>query len=218
MADHFVKIKEVPKEQRLDYIWDYYKFHILIGIVLIISLISILSTTVFRTKEDVYMVVVGGSILPTETFEEVKNTLNSLNLDVNEDGKLKHEIQNLGYSGISDITMATDTQADATMGMKINAVLSTGNHIIQIVDKNMVNAFIEQGIAGKVSDFPGKNYVNDGTYVKIPLSETKLYESFGKFKDDYVILVRGKDRVSANSDKKIKNYERQIKALDMILK
>lgn len=219
MADHIVKIKEVPKGKRLAYFWDYYKIHTIVAIILLVSLVSILKSTVFRTKEDAFILIAGTQPLIEDRITNIKNTINSFDIDVNGDKKVKVDLQNISFSNdVNDDQNMTDAQLEGTQMMKMAGVLSTGNYIIQIADENMTEYLISQGVAGKVSDFSKKYYTKDENYVKIPVSDTKLADSFGNFKDDYFIVVRGKDRVSSGSNKKNKNYERQLLVLDKLLK
>ena len=219
MADHFVKISEVPKDQRLKYFWDYYKVHTFVVIFVVISLISIIKVTVFRTKEDAFILIAGqGAQVTSDVQSGVKQALSDESFDLNGDGKSYYDIQYIMLSqNDKDITSQMDAEVESVNAMKLTALFSTGNYVLQIVDEKMAEVIIYEGLAAKAESFEGKNYISDNGYVKIPVSETKLKDVFGVQADKYFIIPRGKDALSSGNDKKAGNYENSIKVLDNLL-
>lgn len=218
MADHNVKLSEVPKGKRLAYFWDYYKIHTIVAILLLAATVSILKSTVFRTKEDAFILIAGTGSLSEQTVSDIRTALNSMDIDVNGDGKIKNDVVSVSFlSQETENSKDTDMELEAAQSMKMSGVLSTGNYIIQIADEKMADYLIAQNVAAKPQDFSNKYYTVDENYVKIPISATKLAKVFGNYADNYFIVVRGKDRVSTGSNKKMKNYENQIKVLNKIV-
>lgn len=218
MADHNVKLSEVPKGKRLAYFLDYYKIHTIVAILLLAATVSILKSTVFRTKEDAFILIAGTGSLSEQTVSDIRTALNSMDIDVNGDGKIKNDVVSVSFlSQETENSKDTDMELEAAQSMKMSGVLSTGNYIIQIADEKMADYLIAQNVAAKPQDFSNKYYTVDENYVKIPISATKLAKVFGNYADNYFIVVRGKDRVSTGSNKKMKNYENQIKVLNKIV-
>ncbi len=218
MADHNVKLSEVPKGKRLAYFWDYYKIHTIVAILLLAATVSILKSTVFRTKEDAFILIAGTGSLSEQTVSDIRTALNSMDIDVNGDGKIKNDVVGVSFlSQKTENSKDTDMELEAAQSMKMSGVLSTGNYIIQIADEKMADYLIAQNVVAKPQDFSNKYYTVDENYVKIPISATKLAKAFGNYADNYFIVVRGKDRVSTGSNKKMKNYENQIKVLNKIV-
>ena len=219
MADHFVKIKEVPKKDRLKYFWDYYKVHTIVVILLIISAISIIRSTVFRTKEDSYILVAGyGNMISQEMQMNIADFLKNERFDLNGDGKVKHDIQYIMFSdNQNNQSIPVDAEVESVTVMKLNALFTTGNYALQIVDSDMANVLIREGLAAKAEDFGKESFTTDGEYVKIPIEETILKDVFSDKVDKYFIMPRGKDDISYGNDKKIRNYDNSLKLLNMLL-
>lgn len=220
MADHFVKISEVPKEKRLQYFWDYYKVHTIVAIILVICVISIIKTTVFRTKEDSYILIAGQTSPVTSDVKiNVQNYLANGEFDLNGDGKSFHNVEFVMLKSSESQKQSTmDAEVESVNLTKLTALFTTGNYVLQIVDETMAEVLIQEGLVAKTDSFEGKNYPEENGFVKIPVSDTKLKEAFGVSADKYFIIPRGRDGMSAGNDKKIKNYENSIKILDGLLK
>lgn len=220
MADHFVKISEVPKEQRLQYFWDYYKIHTIVAIILVISIVSIVKATVFRTKEDSFVLIAGQTVPVTSDVKiNVQNYLSNGEFDLNGDGKSFHNVEFVMLKSDESQNQTTiDVEVESVNLTKLTALFTTGNYVLQIVDETMAEVLIREGLVSKADSFEGKNYPEENGIVKIPVSDTKLKEAFGVNADKYFIMPRGRDGMSAGNDKKVKNYENSVKVLDSLLK
>ncbi|SDM43120.1 hypothetical protein SAMN05443253_103284 [Bacillus sp. OK048] len=134
-----INIKEIlatmsPKE-RMAYIWDYYKFHIIGTIVAIILLISLITS--FDEKKEVYlnMTIVGNGVNSEGVVQLQEQLTNKLVIDKTNEEVL---IQTLNYDKSSrDPVSLAGVQ-------KLAAEISTGSIDLLIVDKELFEEFSSQ--------------------------------------------------------------------------
>ena len=216
MGDHFVKISEVPKEKRLSYFWDYYKIHTIVIILLIISVISLVKVTVLRTVPDseILMVTIGNKI-HNDYVPKTEEMLSSLPIDFNGDGKAIASIQKIALSAAE---RPEDAELEYTTTMKLSAVLSSAQCIIQIVDEDIFEYLDSEGLIGTYDELSGYGF-SGSEKIKVPLSETVFSdELISPYENELYITLRPKDASLLSNKKKEQNYENQLKLLAALIR
>ena len=224
MADHMIKMSEVPKGQRYQQFKDYYRVPTICAIIGIIMVISILKTTVFAPKPDAFLLIATKNEVSTELTMGIETLYAEVGNDFGGDEKRLISVTPASYNPLQ---AKTDPEVGMAMQTKLMAVLSTAENILQIVDDDMFSYFEEQGLIGTYSDL-GKSETEFGKspdeIIKIPLSEIEFFknEEFSGVSDDFsklymTVRPRGGSQLG-NSEKKLAKYEQQIEAFLTICK
>ncbi|MBP3337474.1 MAG: hypothetical protein J6L59_03590 [Clostridia bacterium] len=221
MADHMIKMSEVPKGQRYQQFKDYYRIPLICALVGVIMVISILKSTVFAPKPDAYLLVATKNDVSAEFTASVETLYTENGNDFNGDEKNLISITPVSYNPLQ---AKTDPEVGMAMQTKLMAVLSTAENIMQIVDDDMFEYFSEQGLIGTYSDL-GKSETEFGKapseIIKIPLSEIGFFkgEEFIGKTDGLYMTIRPRDGSQLGENKKkIARYEEQIEAFLTICK
>lgn len=221
MADHMIKMSEVPKGQRYQQFKDYYRTPLIFGLIIAVMLISILKTTVFSPKPDAFVVMASKYDISAEFVDALENKYSEIGQDVNKDKKVLLSVTPITYN---ELALKTDPEVGVAMQTRMMGVLSTAENIIQIVDDDMYEYFMSQGLCGTYSDLGEDKNIFDKSLdevIKIPLSDIPFFnsEEFSAEKDGLYMTIRPRDGSQlGKSEKKIKNYENQIDAFINLFK
>lgn len=216
MGDHFVKLSEIPKGKRLSYFWDYYKIHTIVGILLIVAVISIVKATVFRTVPDSeILIVTSGNKIHSDYIAKAEDILSTLPIDFNNDGKAIAEIQSIS---VSQADAPQDAELEYATQLKLSAVLTTAECIIQIADEDAYNFLDAEGLTGTYDELSAYGF-SGSEKIKVPLSETPLSDQLiSPYEDELYLTLRPKAASLLTSEKKEENYENQLKLLAELIK
>lgn len=157
-----------PKE-RMAYIWDYYKFHIIGTIVAIMVLISFISS-IGGKKEVVLNMTIIGQGVNTEGVAELQEHLT--NKLVQDKGDQEVSIQHLTYS------KSSMDQASRAAIQKMSAEITLGAIDLLIVEKDLFKEISSQPSSLiALNDFKGidKLIQSDEKVYGISTSEIKLF-------------------------------------------
>ena len=174
MADHMIKLSEVPKGQKLQYLWDYYRFIALGTVVGLILVISLVKTIFFTPKADVGIICTTEYELSDENGANFDKAIENALEDYNGDGKKLSETTRLAYS---EKSANSDPQYAQAVLTKINVELAAGTSIMQICDDSLYPTYANNGCAATYKVFKDFgvdiNRGSDDEIVKIPFSEIK---------------------------------------------
>jgi hypothetical protein len=155
-----------PKE-RIAYIWDYYKFHIIGTIVAIILLISFVSSIGGKKEVVLNMTVIGQGVNPEGVVQLQEQLTNKLVQD-----KADEEVfvQHLTYN-----TSSMDEASRAGI-QKMSAEISLGAIDLMIVEKELFEEISSQNALLALNDFKGtkKLVPSDEKVYGISTSDIKL--------------------------------------------
>lgn len=155
-----------PKE-RIAYIWDYYKFHIIGTIAAIILLISFISS-IGEKKEVVLNMTIIGQGVNTEGVVQLQDQLtNKLVLDKAEE---EISVQHLTYN------KSSMDEASRAGIQKLSAEITLGSIDLMIVEKELFEEISSQNSLLALNDFKGTNKLlpSDEKVYGISTSEIKL--------------------------------------------
>ncbi len=99
-------VELTPEQKRANW-WDYHKWHVVLGVVLLLSLVSILSRALGlgEVKPDYQIAYVGSAALPEDTAAALENALSALGADCNGDGRVTVRL-NQYVTGSDDLMYA----------------------------------------------------------------------------------------------------------------
>lgn len=90
--------------------WYYHKWHVAIGVFLLLSLCGILRNALCQTRPDYQIAYVGASTLPDDTAAAVEARFASLGEDLNGDGSVTVQLVQYAFSGEADTGAAASAE------------------------------------------------------------------------------------------------------------
>ena len=182
MADKFYKLKDIPKEQRLAHIWEYYKWHIIITVIFVLACVSLTTQLLNKEKYDSYILfTMSGGQLMEESRYGLETGIEELGIDNNGDS-----YNNLYISAVlfpeDMLSSVTAQEAQANM-QRLVAELTSGECVIQITDDKLYKTLESYQVLANYEDLKGE--VEGEGVIKIPYTETVLEDivpmkNFGK--------------------------------------
>jgi hypothetical protein len=145
-----------PKE-RIAYIWDYYKFHIIGTIVAIILLISFMSSIGGKKEVVLNMTIIGQGVNTEGVVQLQEQLTNKLVQDADEEVSVQH----LSYN------KSSMDEASRAGIQKMAAEISLGSIDLMIVEKELFEEISSQNALLALNDFKGTN--------KLLPSDEKVY-------------------------------------------
>jgi hypothetical protein len=144
-----VDLKGMSKKKKAEYIWEYYKLHI-IGILVVISIIVSLVHSQITKVDYVFNLTMLGNTVNTDKVTDLQSKLTSV---VVKDGDTKKQAiisnMSLGGSASSDPTMESQYM------QKFVAQLSVGELDVVILDKDMFESFAKQDMFLRLDKISG---------------------------------------------------------------
>lgn len=210
MADKTYKLKDIPKGQKLAHIWEYYRWHIVVVIALVLAVVSLVVQNLNKEKYDSYMLfTMSGGYVTEEARLALEEGIEELDIDNNGDSYSNLYISNVLFpEDMLDPTTAQEAQVNM---QKLIAELTAGECIIQITDDKIYETLERHETLATYESLDG--LVEGDGVIKIPYNETKLedivpMEEFGN--QLYVTLRPG------DTDNVI--YRDQIEVFKKLLK
>ena len=173
MADKIYKLKDIPKGQKLAYIWDYYKWHIIVVVVFVLACVSLVVQNLNKERYDSYILfTMSGGQLMEESRYGLETGIEELGIDNNGDS-----YNNLFISTVlfPEDMLSSVTAQEAEVNMqRLVAELTSGECVIQITDDKLYKTLENYQVLASYEDLKGEV---DGTgIIKIPYTETVLEE------------------------------------------
>ena len=182
MADKVYKLKDIPKEQRLSHIWEYYKWHIIITVIFVLACVSLTTQLLNKEKYDSYILfTMSGGQMMEESRYGLETGIEELGIDNNGDS-----YNNLYISAVlfPEDMLSSVTAQEAEMNMqRLVAELTSGECVIQITDDKLYKTLESYQVLANYEDLKGE--VEGEGVIKIPYTETLLEDivpmkNFGK--------------------------------------
>jgi hypothetical protein len=182
LADKVYKLKDIPKEQKLSHIWEYYRWHIIVAVIFVAALISLTCQILNKEKFDSYILFsMSGGYMTEDARVALEEGIEDLGIDNNGDSYSNLYIRNIPFP---EDMLNPVTAQEAQMNMQsLVAELTKGDFIIQITDDKI---FETLSAYETVTTYEAlKGHVEGEGILKIPYNETKLedivpMETFGK--------------------------------------
>ena len=187
MAENFVIPKAFTKEW-FSYVWDYYRYHILIGIAVIALAIYTVVEYKTTTKYDDNINFVSTSIITQESANEIaqKCAEASADLDGNNEVNISFSQLNFTEENLKDVSLYS------TMMNKLMATFATEDEFIYIVDEKMMNDIVNmastEGLFVPINQWAGTKNADD--IFAISLASSSVFENTGIDVSDKFIMIR----------------------------
>ena len=171
MADKVYKLKDIPKEQRLAHIWEYYKWHIIITVIFVLACVSMITQNLNKERYDSYILfTMSGGQMMEESRYSLETGIEELGIDNNGDS-----YNNLYISAVlfPEDMLSSVTAQEAEMNMqRLVAELTSGECVIQITDDKLYKTLENYEVLATYEDLKGE--VEGRGVIKIPYTETVL--------------------------------------------
>jgi hypothetical protein len=146
-----VDLKSMSNKKKAEYIWDYYKIHI-IGTIVIIGILGSLIHSQLTKVDYVFNLTVIGKLVDSNKKDDLEKQITSL---VVSDGAIRKQaivdiIPPSSSNNPADIMPVEYTQ-------KFTAMLSVGGLDVIVLDKSVFDIFVKQDILLKLDNATGLN-------------------------------------------------------------
>jgi hypothetical protein len=146
-----VDLKSMSKKKKAEYIWDYYKLHI-IGVIAIICVVGSLIHSQLTKVDYVFNLTVIGNVVDVNKKNDLENKITSI---VVNDGAIRKQ-------AIVDIIPPASSNNPADIMpveymQRFMAMLSVGELDIVIMDKNIFETLAQQDILLRLDNTPSLN-------------------------------------------------------------
>ena len=166
-----------------EYVWEYYKMHIIITLLVIVAVVYTWIVIASATKYDFYLCIAGDKLITDENKENLKEALRGKINDINGDGEINIEI--LDYSTPSKIK---DVEFEKAMNTKLELELQAGDSFLYMVSKNVADSLVANPAANDFFENPknlsGKE--SDNRYFAKAEDSAVLKDSGIPYNDLYV--------------------------------
>ena len=163
------KLREMNFTDKRQYIWEYYKLHIIAGVVVLIIIGGLINTWFINPpKRDYLYIVWQAGHMPSEVFDGIAERLSPIIEDVD-----RYQITVRSY------VLTGDPQMDQGLIMRLQALLSIGDVHIAIMDRQELESSILRGIIRPVDDL-----ISEASESNPVLAEL-LYDRMEFFKIQY---------------------------------
>lgn len=217
MADHMVKFKEVPKGQRWQFFWDYYRVPTIVGIIVAVIVISLIKTIFFTPEPDINILLTTQYTFSDENLEKFNKQVENLIDDFDGDNKKIVLTTPIAYN---DKVSETDPQYAMAALTKFNVELASGLNIIQITDDALYERYkVSECLATYevFEDFGVKcPYEDKKEIVKIPLKEIKAFSNIDHA-DELYITIRPPMQQHTKKEKDRKIYTFNLEFINKLL-
>jgi len=169
-----------------EYVWDYYKLHIIIGLIVIVAIVYTWIAITTAEKYDLYICIAGEYSISDTSKEKIKDSLKDKISDINGDGAVT--IQILDYSIPQNYS---DAEYAAAMQQKLDLELQAGDSFIFVVSKDNADRIAATPAMEGLFESSGKlnNKENENKYFA-PADNSDFLKNAGIPFNDLYIGVR----------------------------
>ncbi len=183
MADKIYKLKDVPKGQKLQFFFDYYKVHMAVAAFILAFIVIGIYELTHVPKFDMQIAFFAQDMKISEnTIKSLEAELEKLDIDINEDGKvdvgITPLIKNVGQNG-----------ASGEFNEVAYAEITIGNSVIMITDENILNDFLKPRNAVAKYELVG---LDGEGFIEIPYEQTLFNDYIGEayFEREMFVTVK----------------------------
>ena len=202
--DHIVKLKEVPKGQKLQYIWDYWRVP---GILIIIGLfvaISLGKTIFFPPKVHMEVLFTCRYDVNEEQKTEMKKDLEDFYVANEGDNyKLTYVRNNVEIADIQPEVYAADLS-------KLIVEITSASAYVFLADEDMFDALIADGLVSTYKEVG----IDSDEYIKI--SADKVFKN-DIYKGKFYFTLRPREVSQLYNDKAVEKYEYSINYIKKLI-
>ncbi len=213
MAEKVVIPKTFTKEW-FGYVWDYYRYHIIGGIVVVALLVMTGVELADRVEYDANINYVATDVISLETSEKIADACKTVSDDVNGDEETNINLTQLNFTHEA----AKDPNLYTALTNKLMTTFAVEDEFIYIMDKTMMNEVLNmsatEGVFIPVGEWADQ--CNEDEIYGASLKESTLLNNYEINTENLYILVR-MNYDADNSELSIKE-ENAIKIANFLLK
>lgn len=195
-----------------EYVWEYYKIHIIVTLLVIAAVVYTWIAIATRTYYDLYVCFAGDHAISSESKEKFTETLKENATDINGDGEINVYICDYTFPEDFD-----DTDYIHAMNQKFHLELQAGDSFVFIVPETTASQLVVNpslvGLFESPADWCGKES-NNKFFIKI--ENSSALKDAGILYDDLYMGVRNFTYAEGDEDDKAQR-ENAIKAANFIL-
>ena len=202
MADHIVKFKEVPKGQKLQFLWDYYRVPALITACCALLIGIIIKTVFFAPKIDMNLLFTSKYQIASGEIDEIEKSLELIG----------DETKNyaLTYVQYNPDQIDYNPQQFFSDSIKLNSELSMSESFVQIVDDQMFEYLKSEGLIATYKEMG----IESDESIKLSLGALLENERYDKF----YITLRPKDSSQIEDEEQSAWYESSVEFIKKVEK
>lgn len=217
MADHMVKLKEVPKGQKLQFMWDYYRIPAIVTAIVAFVVIAIVKAVFFTPDPDINILLTTQYTFSNENLELFNQKIDSILEDYNNDENKIYQTTPIVYNNKA---AKEEPQYAAASLDKFVVELASGLSIIQITDDTFYKKYEVEGCLETYEVFEkfgveapsgDKNEI-----IKVPLSKIRIFSDI-KHDEELYLTVRPPMESYLTNEKEREFYIGNLKFISKIL-
>ena len=191
MAEKVVIPKAFTKEW-YEYVWDYYKYHILVGIFTIVFLTVVVTQMINTVKYDANINLITTGILAEEKEEKLAYFCSENSEDVNQNERVDVSITQLNFTQENRANQEMHT----ALLNKLMVLFNSNDELLFIVDEYMLD-YIEgmkytEDIFYRADEWIDEELLYKGDYA-VTLDKSSVLENLGIDSSDLYILLAKMD-------------------------
>ncbi|MBQ7574753.1 MAG: hypothetical protein IJT23_10930 [Clostridia bacterium] len=211
----------VPKKFTLawfDYVWTYYKWHILIPLVILLFTLVTVYQCTHRTPYDIEVIYAGHTVFTDNQMKEIPLGMAKYCDDINGDDKTLVSFDQINFRDVPG-----SEELDYNLQMKLDLQFQRNKSFLFIFDKDEMDLMLarehEDMIYYPVSewakDMPSddKLYTKNGIAYGVSLADNEVIKSLGIKSQDLYLVVRINYSDEPDADKKYANAIKLANAL-----
>ncbi|MGH4139177.1 hypothetical protein [Clostridium sp.] len=188
-----VDIKGLTRKKKIQYIWDYYKIHIIVTIIVLLSIIGFIHGQITKINYEFNLTIIGSNF-DVDKIEKFEKTLTPIVIK-NGTEKQSARIEIMPVDRLTD----GKTQSATQYMQKFQAELSANLIDLLIMSKSDYVAFQKQGMCLKLDNVQGINLshlkaeelerASDKGVYGIDLQDSKILTEFGVKSDGMILCI-----------------------------
>ncbi len=187
MAEKFVLPKAFTKEW-FSYVWDYYKYHILIGIAAVVLAVYTIVEISTAVRYDTNINFISSNVIEQEDADNIAGACEVICSDLDGNNEA-----NISFSQLNFTEEATrDATLHSALINKLMATFATEDEYIYIMDKKMMDDIINmestEGLFVPINQWAGTKSADD--IFGMPLTNSSVLKSVGVDVSDKYIMIR----------------------------
>ena len=213
MAEKFTLPKAFTKEW-FGYVWDYYKYHILVGLAVILVTVMTISEIAGREKFDENINFVSSYVINTETAEKIEMLAEKGSEDIDGNGEVNVFFSQLNFTEEA----MKDPNTEIALRNKLMSLFITEEEFIYICDKKMMEEILSmertEGLFMPADKWSGIE-CEEGTF-GVSLKDSAVFESAGVNSEELYVLIR--ECYNTDNEKLVKKQENAINIAKFLIK